>query len=750
MPNRRRDRAMPLAAFVAMLSAALIAWSAGQLFAQGVTGDDVRAAVDKGTKYLRTTQKDDGSWGTYGHYRGGRTALALLALRNVGVAANDPAVARGAEYLRRVPDQWTYVVAVKAQALAAVDPVRYRADISAAADWLAKAQCEETGLWNYTTGQRGGDHSNAQFALLGLHEAARAGAEIPDRVWRRAEKQWSDTQRRDGGWSYRGDVGTSTGSMTAAGVASLYICGNSLTVRQERGYLPGGRANNCGKYGEHRGIARGFDWLTRQFDVTQNPFGSKAYLYYYMYGLERVGILSGARYLGAHDWYREGVVQLIRDQHADGHWHAIDPVADTAFALLYLGKGHRSLLFHKLKWATDNRWRPDRHDIENLIAFIGDKLDEPVSWQVVELDAPLEQWLEAPILYITGHDFPDFKPAEVEKLREFVRQGGSILAEACCSRVEFRTRFNRFAADTFPESALRPLEAAHPIFHAHYDVTWEDVFGIDLGCRTSIIFIARDVSCLWEQADVPELSERAFQLGTNIAAYCTGRQKLRDRLDAVHLVRTNVDAADVPAAALYIGQVMHNGDWRPDPKAMAHLAEFLRDQADVTVVPEARPLQLTDASLRQHPILFMTGHFAFTLTDDELEALRTHLRRGGFLFADACCGRPAFDASFREMLGRLLPEAKLERLGPEHPILSGALGYTLDRVTYRPAVVKEQPDLHTPVLEGITLAGRTVLVYSPYGIGCPIDGHACYGCRSLETADALKLAANIVLYALSY
>ena len=78
------------------------------------------------------------------------------------------------------------------------------------------------------------------------------------------------------------------------------------------------------------------------------------------------------------------------------------------------------------------------------------------------------------------------------------------------------------------------------------------------------------------------------------------------------------------------------------------------------------------------------------------------------------------------------------------------LGVALGAVEYKPAVQLEQPELKEVWLEGITLEGRTAVVYSPYGIGCGIDGHVCVGCRGLVSKDAKKLAGNIILYALSY
>ena len=57
-------------------------------------------------------------------------------------------------------------------ALVKADARGYRREIAEATKWLVGAQ-NETGLWSYT--RKGGrfDHSNSQFALLGLHAAAR-------------------------------------------------------------------------------------------------------------------------------------------------------------------------------------------------------------------------------------------------------------------------------------------------------------------------------------------------------------------------------------------------------------------------------------------------------------------------------------------------------------------------------------------------------------------------------------------------
>ena len=65
-------------------------------------------------------------------------------------------------------------------------------------------------------------------------------------------------------------------------------------------------------------------------------------------------------------------------------------------------------------------------------------------------------------------------------------------------------------------------------------------------------------------------------------------------------------------------------------------------------------------------------------------------------------------------------------------------------------MLETDPDLDTPELWGLALDGRLVVVYSPYALGCGLDGHTCYNCRGLLDEDARKLAANIVLWALTH
>lgn len=733
-------RAGAVAALV-MLAAALPAgWA-------DVTSAQVREAIQRGVRAIRAAQESDGSWAEH-EYPGGLTALATLALLQAGTPPDAEPVTAAVRYLRTIADRQTYVVSLKLMVLARVDARQYRADIQAAADWLMKAQ-GPGGLWNYTSLTDRFDHSNSQFALLGLHAAAQAGIKIPPRVWQAAQQGVLSTQQPDGGWTYQAR-GTSTGSMTAANVANLFIFGLRLQQGQEKGFA-NGAAPGCGRYRAHRDLARGLTWLGRNFRADGNPGGGGSFTHYWLYAAERCGVFSGQRLFGPHDWYRAGADYLVRTQGRDGRWGTYLP--DTCFAVLFLAKGRQPLLVQKLQWSADDAWTPDRYDLAHLTAYIDTALGEPVAWQTVPFDAPLEDWLAAPLLFVHGHRFPEWNPTQRAKVRSYVEQGGTVLFEACCSQEAFRRGFEQFAAETFPEVPLRTLGDEHAVYRVLHEVSPYGVMGIDFACRTSVLFAPRDLSCLWEQADVPRLSEQAFKIGANIAAYAVGRRPLRDRLDAIVLPQRTPAAEPptaAPAGALELAQLVYDGDWRPFPGALVGLAEFLRDQARVDVVVRYRTVRADDPTLYLSPVLYLAGHYPFELAEAERTALRDHLRRGGFLIADACCGTEPFDAALRRLLEQMFPEAKLERLPPDHPILAGRPGFDVARVRYTPDVERARPGLTAPELWGLRVDGRLAVVYSPYSLGCGLAGPAFDGCWGLAREDAQRVAANIVLYALAH
>ena len=340
----------------------------------------------------------------------GPTALALYTLRACGVEREDADVKRGFQRLREVYDVLKRkrqgldnygvsltVLALEAHYAAEETPAagdRYGASPAARrmpeADlewmrelvrWLLEAQTKG-GAFSYWSPAQGSvyDNSNAQFSLLALKAASRCGIAIPADAWRRSLEHFLGAQERKGppagrfapagvdepgygpgdlrevardearGWGYR-DHDPSTGSMTAGGVSSLVICRSELLGTK-------GYPEKLDLRVE-KGIRDGIAWLGANFDLAANPGppGAPAlrelWHYYWLYGLERAGVLSGVAFTGRHDWYLEGALFLLDGQRDNGSWlgqAALDAVPwqgagpdaatanflDTCFALLFL------------------------------------------------------------------------------------------------------------------------------------------------------------------------------------------------------------------------------------------------------------------------------------------------------------------------------------------------------------------------------------------------------------------------------
>jgi len=95
----------------------------------------------------------------------------------------------------------------------------------------------------------------------------------------------------------------------------------------------------------HRAIDAAEKWVGRN-SIFRDPFKDMPKVNYYLYGYERVAALRKVMYprsdsAKSDDWYTTGGSFLVRSQKADGSWNCgshWNDIADTAFALLFLGK----------------------------------------------------------------------------------------------------------------------------------------------------------------------------------------------------------------------------------------------------------------------------------------------------------------------------------------------------------------------------------------------------------------------------
>ncbi len=781
------SRMMGRKKFVALVVAASLALPGGLCLppavVAAVTAEQVRQAIERGCEFLLRQQRADGSWPEIStNFRGGTTALVMLALLESGVPAQHPQLQAGLRFLRTIEPALadsgasqgrTYVVALQTMVYCAAEPEKDKGNIIANVLWLERAQLREagsSGKWTYGLARFGGrgDNSNTQYALLGLRAAAESGIPVDPPVWQRSRDHFLRTQHPDGSWGYSSAGGKSTGSMTVAGISSLIICGLSLHQSKER--LKGGKVVNCGEWGQTEPIMRAIQWLGKfdEQEFVTNPRDGQ-WTYYYLYGLERAARLTGQRFIGRHDWYRAGAEWLVKSQAVPGgYWRGngleSNELIATSFALLFLAKGRRPVLINKLRHdavrAERPDWNNDPDDVRNLTEFVSRNWRRAMTWQVVDAKvASVEDLLQAPILFFNGHMRPEFTAEEKRKLREYVEQGGFIVAEACCASRAFDAEVRNLFKELFPDRPLRQLGPEHPIWKAEYVIPPDNSLeGIDVGCCTSVIYSRRDLSCLWnlwrgEAGGGNQVAIlRALRLGSNIVAYCTGKEMLPDKLAARKVVRL---ASAKPDARwmLQLAILKHGGDWNVAPLAVPNLMASLRDSFQIEAALSAKELTPLDENLCRYPLLFMQGRGQFSFDEEQIAALRGYLKRGGTLFANACCGREPFDTAFRAMIKQMFPDKGLERIPVDDPLFGNAgpdgeaIGFPLKTVQYTRAMPQQEGE---PYLEGVKLEGRWAVIYSRYDISCALQRHQSADCRGYRHESALKLAANAILYAMQH
>lgn len=320
--------------------------------------EPIESAITRGVDYLLSVQQRDGSWSSgQPQYVSGQTALSVYTLLKSGLAPREPAVARGLRFLDAHPPYDTYSTGLALMAYEATHDPAYVARMRPLLKSLLANQRQ--GLWSYPTGYDGRrwtndlggrDLSNTQYAVLGLRAAQVAGLEIPQKAWidlienvlrlqepaitidvALAAGETGTGKRTIAGFRYNSDSGAK-GSMTTAGVTALVIARDALGSK-----LAGAQAAEL-----NRGVQMGLAWLGHYFRADANPLGDEPWLYYWLYGVERVGSLLDVEQLGTHAWYLEGARFLLAKQGGKGEWASNAggivraSETDTCYALLFL------------------------------------------------------------------------------------------------------------------------------------------------------------------------------------------------------------------------------------------------------------------------------------------------------------------------------------------------------------------------------------------------------------------------------
>lgn len=700
---------------------------------------------------------------------------------NSGVDKDDPAIGRAMKYLRASQPNETYSVALQTlvycQLGAAGDLPRIRRNVQ----WLVDGQLEgagpNTGAWNYGQDRGAGDPSNAQFAILALGAAQDRGIEIDPKVFQTAMDYWIPRQRNGGGWAYNSrDI---SGSMTCAGVASIIIGRSGLADGDGR--IVDGKLRCCGDdAAEGDPIEQGIEWLGRNFSTQVNPGGSLATFYYYIYALERVGRLSGRRFIGEHDWYREGAERLIELQDEFlGYWKGNSPLEPelvaTSFSLLFLSKGKRQVVAGKLKYDDARQasvWKQHPDGLRQLVRQVERDWGRDLTWQTIASEnASVADLLQAPVIVISGNRPLNFSRELTETLGEYIDQGGTILFEAdggdgCGDASAFERSAASLCQTWFDGQTLERLPPDHPVWSAQRKVDptslapdfW--MYGVQACCRTSVFYSPRSLSCRWElgeavyrrrelPAAITAQATAAMSIGENIIAYATGRE-LKDKLESRFVIEDGADV-DLSRGAIQIASLGIDAGGAEAHRAVPNAAALVASRVPVTIRAAADPVSFDAKVLADVQFLWIHGRTEFELTRDQRLALRDFVESGGTILASAVCGTPAFADSMRREVAQIFPGSTLQAIPADHPMIRAEGGFDVSQVAIRtPAAGNRGVSKRTgpPQIEVAMIDDIAGVFFSPLDLSCALESPNSIQCPGYSTEDAAKIVANMMLFSL--
>ncbi len=715
-----------------------------------VTDESVDAAIQRAVTWIEGRRNADGHWESKAavqeHIRAGDTGLAVLSLLYAGRDPRETALDRALTWFAEQALQGTYTHGLRAHVLALVPGKKFRGRLEEDLAWLLRAVGPRgtpwAGSYDYDAPPDGGlpsrwDNSNSQFGVLGAWLAADAGLPVPETYWEAVAEHWIRVQNTDGGWGYEQGDTQSRGSMTAAGLAALFVVLDQRYAAQPREAV-----------GLLTAIELGLDWFGREY-TPENPRGDVGWTYYYLYGVERVGAASGYKAFRNKEWFRSGAAYLLAHQQADGSWPMTGDQAtalrNTAFAVMFLCHGRAPLMFNKLAHGPD--WDRKLRDLSGLTRYAGHTFEKVLNWQIVRLDGPLDDLLEAPVLYLYGEQRPEFNAVEIQKLREYCQRGGLLFGVAGRSGEAFREGFEDLARRVLPDCPLRPLESSHPLLSGEVQFRIEDpplLLEAHNGVRTLMLLSTRDLADAWNRYVPRGALERDFQLAANVYHYATDKTSIRSRLQTATIVERDVD----PTRTIRVARIKYNGRWDVEPYGWTRLRLHLNNEAATRLLVTSG-ITLDSPELKSFSIAYLTGTDAFELGPSELRGLREFLSGGGTLLADAAGGSRAFTRSLQEQV-QLATYSAPETIPAESYILTGRGipdAQDLAGATYRRAARAEARGQSYPRLVGVRAGRRLSVIHSPLDLSTGLLGTPVYNVRGYEPETTLRIMRNLLLYA---
>jgi hypothetical protein len=409
-------------------------------------------------------------------------------------------------------------------------------------------------------------------------------------------------------------------------------------------------------------------------------------------------------------------------------------------------------------------WNQCPADIQQLLRKFRDGMQLPYSCHALPLSEFDGDPAKMPLLMFSGSRSIKLDEKQAGILRAYVLRGGTLLFDSIAGSPYFYASVRRLLGQSFPDIRLRNLPPDHPVYHMLYDVdevryprnldsTKPALEGIYVGSRLGAIVSKYGLGCAWDDHEVPLLKkaiyydvESANKIGMNLMAYVVGYASAGREEAKPELFGATDEKR--PTDEFVFAQIKHDGAWNVHPGAAAALLRRLRQGTALRVSLKRVAVDLASDDLSSYSFLYLTGLDDFHLDEKALAALRGFLDRSGTLVINNGLGLRSFDAVVRRELQRLLPGAALTPVPGDHPLFSSVFRIAESR--YSPALMKEQPDIKAPVLEGISSGGDLRVIYSPFDLEAAWLGCEYPLARAYESESGTELGINVVMYSATH
>ncbi len=720
--------------------------------ARALTDEQVEQEINKLKQYLYQ-QQDPQIGGWFGQYHahpreggdeqnpeknknlGGPTTMATLALLVAGESSQDPRMAKAIEYLRTLDIYGTYALSVKVHVWSYL-PDRYLDNLERDAQLLLSGADPERSSWRYWVYPKPStdwDNSTNQYGILGMWQYAQRGGRIDNKFWDNAAKHFLATQRDNGGWGYRTTDHRLT--MTCAGLTCLAVVQQELFRDRDK------PVDNIAK-----AMDRGMEYLHDRYKPGEGAHGGGGY---YRYGVERVALATGVKYLKGKDWFEDIGTVIVKS--AGG-----SSVVNSSFDLMFLARGRVPVWVNKIQ-LTNGAWKNRPNDMYFFSRHLSKLSENEVNWQYVGLENPVMDYLPAPVAWLSSDDKVVFNEKEKENLKLYLDLGGMLVANQENSS-SFEQSIIELAAELYPDYKWTGLETTHPLGNLLYRIEGSSlpVKVLSNGTRPLIIMPDRDWG-LPLQKDRDLTKSQPGQIMTNLYAMVSDRGSLPNRL-------VREFPTDSPNRSshtkVYIGLAKFGPDNKmgnPEPAAWTAVRNILGTEGALNLQWATTPLSEIgggtvefDGQPQPIKLLHLAGSELdanYQLSEAEKQAIKAFVDGGGTIFLEGVGGRSEFAVNMERQLSEVLG-AGGSRLSSVDPIISGAggaAGRSVGTAVYRKFSIINMSAGTRPRLGAIMVNGRAAVVISSEDVSMGALGIRHWGVNGYQSQTARQILTNMIL-----